>query len=73
VRARLASVPPSSPPAERFHRLRALAETWGVSEGFLRKEIARGRLRCHRFGKLVQISEQDAAAYVAARRQEGPR
>lgn len=73
--AHLAAVPSPAAPgeAERFHRLRALAKLWGVSEGLLRKEIAARRLSCHRVGKTVIISEADAQSYLAARRVEARR
>ncbi len=44
------------------------AERLSVSEKTVRRWIASGELRHHRLGGSIRISEEDAAAFVGARR-----
>ncbi len=41
-----------------------LADRWGVSPRTVQRLINSGRLRKHRIGRLVRISDADAAAYL---------
>jgi excisionase family DNA binding protein len=45
-----------------------LAERLGVCTRTIRRQIAAGELRAHRFGRQVRVSEEDAIAFIAARR-----
>ena len=46
------------------------ADQLGISEKSVRRAIDRGDLVKHRIGRLVRISEQDLAAFVALRRMQ---
>jgi len=40
------------------------AERLGVSSFFIRREIARGKLGCHRLGRRIYVSQKDMAEYL---------
>jgi hypothetical protein len=46
--------------------IKELALAYGVSSGFLRLEIARGKLRPARLGRRVVISRNEAERYLSA-------
>lgn len=48
--------------------LEAVADHLQVSESHLRREIRLKKLSCHRFGRLIRVSEADLTLYLAARR-----
>ena len=67
---------PASPrvPGERTRRPDRLlsipetAEQLGISDKGVRRAIERGDLAAHRIGRLLRISDEDLAAFVAVRR-----
>ena len=46
------------------------AELWGVSRRTLQRAIKSGALRIHRIGRLVRISDADAAAFLDENRDD---
>jgi excisionase family DNA binding protein len=55
---------PASTSVARFFAIAEIARQWGVSEKWVRRRIAEGQLPAHQMGRLIRISEADAAAYV---------
>jgi excisionase family DNA binding protein len=53
-----------SRPVGKLHTIDELAELWAVSPRTLQRAIKSGALRVHRLGRLVRISEADAAAFL---------
>ena len=45
-----------------------LADRWDVSTKTISRWIAAGKLRAHRIGRVVRISEEDALAFWATHR-----
>lgn len=45
--------------------LAEIAESTGLSVGFLRNEVRRGALRVRKFGRRVLVLENDLKAYLA--------
>ncbi len=45
--------------------LREVAESLGVSLGFIRCEVRRGRLRPARLGRRVVVTREELSAYLA--------
>jgi len=54
-------------PLPNWYTVPALAEETGVSEWLIRKEIAEGRLRARRLGRVVRVLDEDAAAWMRGR------
>jgi excisionase family DNA binding protein len=48
--------------------IREIAERFGVSTKSVRRWIAGGDLHAHRLGRQIRIAEEDAIAFMAARR-----
>jgi excisionase family DNA binding protein len=48
----------------RFFTIAEIARQFGVSEKWVRRRIAEGQLPVHQMGRLIRISEADAAAYI---------
>ena len=42
-----------------FHTVPHIAERWDCSEKHVRREIKKGNLVAHRFGKLVRVGDDD--------------
>jgi excisionase family DNA binding protein len=57
-------------PVGKLHKLDELAELWDVSRRTLQRAIESGALRVHRIGRLVRISEADAAAFLDENRDD---
>jgi len=57
-------------PAGKLHSIGELAERWGVSTRTLQRQIKSGALRAHRIGRLVRVSEADAADFLKKNRDE---
>jgi excisionase family DNA binding protein len=57
-----------SPPVARFLSMQELADRLSVSSKTISRWIASGDLRAHRLGRQVRVAEEDAVAFVAARR-----
>jgi excisionase family DNA binding protein len=57
-----------NPKVPRFLSKAQLAERLGVSTKTVSRWIASGELRPYDFGRQVRIAEEDASAYIAARR-----
>jgi excisionase family DNA binding protein len=53
-----------SRPIGKLHTIGELAELWAVSPRTLQRAIKSGALRVHRLGRLVRISDGDAAAFL---------
>jgi excisionase family DNA binding protein len=51
--------------------LKQAAERTGSSESFWRKQIWKQTIPVHYVGRLVRLSEDDLAAWLAQRRREG--
>lgn len=56
----------SRPPA--FFTVKAVAGQLSVSEKTVHRWIDDGKLRAHRFGRSLRISEDDVSAFTSARR-----
>lgn len=56
------------PKSPTFFTVDEVAEALGVSAKTVRRRIADGALKVHRFGPLLRISEDDYRAFVALRR-----
>ena len=52
----------------RLHTIDETAELLNVSPRTVRRLIEAGALRAHRIGRLVRISDEDIAAFLAANR-----
>ena len=59
-------VPPTS---DRMHKVSHIAERTNLSAREIRRQIAKGNLIVHRFGRAIRISETDFQRFIAARRQ----
>lgn len=61
----------TTPPAyaRRFLSVNDVAEELGVSSKHVRRMIARGDLRIHRFGKVIRIARDDLDRDVDRHRQ----
>ncbi len=59
---------PASPHLSRMLSKRQAADLLSLSLKTLTRKIQLGELRSHRFGRSVRISEEDLAAFTAARR-----
>jgi excisionase family DNA binding protein len=59
----------STPHGKRFLSVDDVAEELGVSSKHVRRMIARGDLRIHRFGKVIRIARDDLARCVDRHRQ----
>jgi excisionase family DNA binding protein len=46
-----------------FFTLQDLAARWRISLKSVRRIVARGELKVHRFGNQIRVSPEDAAAY----------
>ena len=57
-----------NPRLPRMLSMSELADFMEVSVKTIQRRIAVGELRAHRFGRIVRIAEDDAAAFVAASR-----
>jgi excisionase family DNA binding protein len=55
---------PTSRSVARFFTIAEIARQWNVLEKWTRRRIAEGQLPAHQMGRLIRISEADAAAYV---------
>jgi excisionase family DNA binding protein len=55
-------------PVTRLHTIDEAAELLNVSPRTVRRLIEAGALRAHRIGRLVRISDEDIAAFLAANR-----
>ena len=67
----MSSVYPITTDGKRLLRLMSLreaADLLGLSIPHLRREIRLRKLACHRFGRLIRISEDDLEAYLSKRR-----
>ena len=47
------------------YTIRYWAERYGLSERYLYNEVAKGTLRCLRFGRAIRVTPQQFAAYAA--------
>jgi len=54
----------SSKPIARFYTVAQIADLLEVSTRSVRRWIAKGDLRAHRFGRQVRISETDLRLFV---------
>lgn len=55
--------------AQRLLRFRDVRELTGLSEGYIRSQIARGALPVVRFGaRALRVKKQDLDAFIEARR-----
>ena len=52
----------------RLHTIDEIAELLNLSPRTVRRLIEAGALRAHRIGRLVRISDEDIAAFLAANR-----
>jgi excisionase family DNA binding protein len=52
----------------RLHTIDETAELLNVSPRTVRRLIEAGALRAHRIGRLIRISDEDIAAFLAANR-----
>ena len=50
----------------QFHSVKQVAELLHRSQKSVRRDIATGKLRAHRFGKSIRIGDGDLADYVEA-------
>jgi excisionase family DNA binding protein len=53
--------------------LNEIAESTGLSLGFLRNEVRRGALRVSRFGRRVLILDEDFTEYLTRKRENSDR
>lgn len=53
------------PDDKALRSVKQIAAAAGVSEGFIRKEIDGGRLKTIRLGRLIRISPESWAEYLA--------
>jgi excisionase family DNA binding protein len=51
-------------PVGELHTIDEFTERWRVSRRTLQRAIKSGALRVHRIGRLVRISDADAAAFL---------
>jgi excisionase family DNA binding protein len=68
-RRRLDTSDPPPSPTNPLLDIDAVAARLGVSSKTVRRHIDRGELAVHRIGRLLRVSEEDLASFVAARRQ----
>lgn len=54
-------------PIPRFYALREISEMLKISLSFLYAEVRRERLKAHRFGYNIRVSERDLQAYLRSR------
>jgi excisionase family DNA binding protein len=59
---------PALPSPARLHDVAGVASRLGVSEKTVRRMIDRAELPAHRIGRLLRVSEEDLADYLAKRR-----
>ena len=59
-----------SRPIGELHKVDELAERWRISRRTLQRAIKSGALRVHRIGRLVRISDADAAAFLNENRDD---
>ena len=59
---------PPSPRLSRMLSKQQAADLLSLSPKTITRKIQAGQLRSHRFGRSVRISEEDLAAFTAARR-----
>jgi excisionase family DNA binding protein len=57
-----------SRPVGNLRTIDELAELWRVSPRTVQRAIRSGALRAHRIGRLVRISDADAAAFLQENR-----
>lgn len=50
---------------EKLYSVSEIAKRFGVSPKTINRQIDEGRLRHHRVGKQIRISEEDALNYLA--------
>lgn len=55
--------------ARRFLSVDDVAQELGVSPKHVRRAIARGELRVHRFGRAIRVAPDDLERYVGQHRQ----
>ena len=48
----------------KFHSVKQVAERLNRSQKSVRRDIAAGKLKAHRFGKSIRIGDGDLADYV---------
>jgi excisionase family DNA binding protein len=53
---------------KRFLTITEASVETSLSEKFLRRDIARGALKHHRFGRAIRIAREDLEAYIKLRR-----
>ena len=54
------------PKNRQFHSVKQVAELLQRSQKSVRRDIAAGKLKAHRFGKSIRIGDGDLADYVDA-------
>jgi len=59
-----------SRPVGNLRTIDELAELWRVSRRTVQRAIRSGALRAHRIGRLVRISDADAAAFLQDNRDD---
>lgn len=51
--------------AQRYMSIKEAANFWGVSQTFIRDQIASGRLPVHRLGRVIRLSRPDVENLLA--------
>lgn len=49
------------------HSVPWVAEAWGVNPRTIYREVARGNLKCVRIGRVIRITDEQMAKYLASR------
>jgi excisionase family DNA binding protein len=61
---------PARPLIGKLRTVDEYADLWGVSPRTVQRQIKSGALRAHRIGRLVRISDADAAAFLNKNRED---